>query len=208
MLAWVYRYRLLCHIIALFKQVLVYHREAFLEEFAVLVAYIKVEIGRACLLGFENDSMGYHISRSKFKALVIVMHEALLVAVKEVCALATYSLGNKEALTGSTVVECGRMELDVAEILYLSAHFISESDTVACSDSRVCGELINTSDTACSKDEEVAVHSLICIIRHFQESGVACGSLLGSTHQGILHNLHIRESLYFFEKLACYLSAC
>ena len=111
--------------------------------------------------------MGDNITGSEFQALVVVVHEALLVAVEQVSALATDSLGNKEALTGSPVVESSRVELNIAEVLDLSAHFVGECDAVAGSDSGICGELINSADTAGSKYHEMAVAGLVGVIRQF-----------------------------------------
>ena len=39
------------------KKVLIYHREALFEEIAVLIAYVKEELGGVLLFSFEHDSV-------------------------------------------------------------------------------------------------------------------------------------------------------
>ena len=75
--------------------------------------------------------MGNNISRRKFKAFVIILHESFLVAVQQICALAAYSLGYQEALPCLAVVESGWVELYIAQVLYLGAHLVSLGNAVA-----------------------------------------------------------------------------
>ena len=203
-----YRHRLFCEVEALIEQVLVYHREALFEEVAVLVAYVEVEVGRILLARFEDYRVRYYVTRSKLEALVVVLHEALLVAVEEVCALAAYSLGDEEAFAGSAVVEGCRVELHVAEVLYLRAHFVCECDTVAGSDRGIGRELVNSADTACCEYHEVAVGSEVGIVLLFKESGVAGRGLFHAAHDSILHYSHVRESFHMVEQGSSYSLAC
>ena len=207
MLAWEDGHGLLGHIVALLKQVLVYHGEALLEELAVLVAYIKVEVRGVLLARLKDYGVGNYVSGSKLQTLVIVVHEALLVAVQQVSSLAADSLGNEEALSGSAVVEGCGVELNIAQVLYLCAHFVGKGYAVACCDGGVSCELVYTSDTACCHYHEVAVAGLIGVISQLEQCGVACLCLLYAAHHGVLHDSDVAELLYILQKCGGYLLA-
>lgn len=144
--------------------------------------------------------MGNDITGSEFKALVVVVHEAFLMAVEQISALTADGFGNKEALTGSAVIERSRVELHIAEVLDLSAQFKGESDAVAGSDSGVGSELVHSADTAGSHYHEVAVSGGIVIVQILQQSRVAGGSLFHTAHDGVFHYLHIWELLDVFQQ--------
>ena len=79
---------------------------------------------------------------------LILLHEALLVAVEQVRALAPYRLRNEEALAVLPVREGGRVELHIAEVLDLRTEIICKLDTVAGGDSGVGGVVVHPADTA------------------------------------------------------------
>ena len=91
--------KILRHINTLGHKEIVYHGEAVAQVFLTLVSDIEIELVAVCLSAFENNGAGNNISGSKLKAFVIIVHEAFLVAVEQICALASYGLGNKEALS-------------------------------------------------------------------------------------------------------------
>ena len=104
--------------------------------------------------------MGNNVSGSKFKSVVVIMHKPFAVFVEQICALASYSFGNKETLPCVLVVESCGMELNKAQIFNVRTHFISKCNTVSGSDSGICSVFINSSDSACCKNHIMAVDAL------------------------------------------------
>ena len=169
MLAGEDRHRLLGHIIASLKEILIDHGEAVFNELRVLMGNIKIELVAAGLLGLEYDRMGDHISRSQLKALVIVLHEPFKVTVFQVSALAPYRLGDKEALPGVAVIECGGVELYIAEVFDLGTEAVCRSDAVAGGDSGVGGIFIHSADAAGGKDAEMTgAGNELAVLQHQQ----------------------------------------
>ena len=91
--------KVLAHIYSLGFEEIVYHRETIAEVFLALIADIKVKLVAVCPSAFKDNGAGNNISGSKLKALIVILHKALLVAVKKICTLASYRLGNKEAFS-------------------------------------------------------------------------------------------------------------
>ena len=115
MLTRIYRDRLFCHIVALFKNLVIYHREAVFDKFGILVRNIKIEFVTARFLLLFHHILGNHVTGSKLLTLrLILMHKTFLVAVEQICALASYRLGYKEALTVFVVGKGCGVELHIA----------------------------------------------------------------------------------------------
>ena len=164
MLAGVNRERLLGHVVALFEHLAVYHREVPLDEFGVLIGDIQPELVAAGKRLLLHHALGNHVTGSKLLALrFVLLHEALLVTVQQICALAADRLGNQEALAVLAVCERRRVELHITEVLYLSAQVVRQLDSVAGGDSGIRREIINSADTAGRQDYCVSAVILVLL---------------------------------------------
>ena len=164
-LAGVNRERLLGHVVALLEHLAVDHREVSLDELRILVGNIQPELVGAALRLLLHHALGNHVAGSKLLALrLVLLHEALLVAVQQVRALAADSLGNKEALTVLAVGERRRVELHVAQVLYLSAEVVRELNSIAGGDRGVRGVVVDSADTAGRQDNRVSAVVLVLLL--------------------------------------------
>ena len=109
------------------------------------------------------------------------MHKTFLVAVEQICALASYRLGYKEALTVFVVGKGCGVELHIAQMLNISAHIISKLYAVTGSDRRVCGIIVNSSYTACCKNGVLCgIIAVLSFVKHIKQEIVTA---LGKTEQ-------------------------
>ena len=85
-------------------------------------------------------------------------------AVQQVRAFAADSLGNEEALTVLAVGERRRVELHVAQVLYLSTEVVRELNSIASGDRGVRGVVVDSADTAGRQDNRVSAVVLVLLL--------------------------------------------
>ena len=90
------------------------------------------------------------------------------------------------------IVECGRVELNQAEILDARTELICDADAVAGRDSGVCGIFVDAADAAGRHNEKMAVDDTEFAFAE-QFNGEAGFRLDGAAHDGEFRDCDIRE---------------
>ena len=163
MLAWINRNRFFCHVIALFKDFLVNHRETVADKIRILIGNIQEEVIRTRAIFFFNDGMR-NISRSKFQPFIIAIHKPFLVAIQQVSTFSTNCFGNQEAFPCVVVIESSRVELNEVEIQNLCTEVMSKGNAVTGCNFGIGGVGIHSANTASCQQNKVAVVDCECIV--------------------------------------------
>ena len=94
------------------------------------------------------DGTCHDVARSQAQSLVIFLHEALAVRQTQDATISTHSLGDEEGrMSLSWMIESCRVELYELHIGYGSLGTVNHRLTIAGSDDRVGGSLINSTTT-------------------------------------------------------------
>ena len=209
-LAGVNRNRLFGHIVALFEHVFVNHREVVLDEIRVLIRNVKPEFVRAGFLLLLHNALRHNVARGKLLALgLVARHKALLVAVKQVSALAAHGFGYQEALALFSVGKGCRVKLNVAQILDFRAEVEGKLNSVTRGNRGVCGVVIHATYTACRENNIIRAVIFVLII-------IGCNNVrkensvlfLQTAEHGVVDNGNILELRYLPDKICFDFLAC
>ena len=116
--------------------------------FRVFVCHVEIYMIIAVEFHLAVYGAGDDVARRKRKPRIIFLHEFLAAKIAEHCSITAHGFGYQERGTVARMEEGCRMELDELHILDCAFGAIDHRDTVAGSDQRVGGSLIDSADTA------------------------------------------------------------
>ena len=146
-----------------------------------------------------DDRVGDDVTGSQLAALVVVVREALALAVEQHRALASDSLADEEALAVLRGGKGGGVELDAREVLDLRAEHIGKGDAVARGDRGVGRVLVDPADAARREDAVVAAEvAALAVPEHAQIE--AAERFVHRVEQGVVEDLDVGQRLHIREQ--------
>lgn len=165
--------------------------ETFLQLFGIEMRYVEMDERNTLFEDFGVDCSGDDVAGREFAARVVIEHEPSSMNRSEDCAFASEGFRYEE-VSGFSVIEGRRMELNEFHIFDCRADCGGQSDAVACCDRGVRGEAINLAAASSCEHGGAAAHFDCLCVFGLQDGACAFAVFVAKRFaERVFHQLYI-----------------